>query len=228
MQKIEFEKNDIIDKKEKIFSQEVENLKLQYFEEKEQLQESINKLSEGKEEAIQENLKLRDQILSDRFEERKEFILLKEQMNAEKMESTRELENKIKCISEVKLEIDERLKKQSVRLNDTLEDKMRLKVEIEKLELKQSEMDQLLQQRDFDIKSAVSGMEQKLLKKEEEILIKNNKLHSTTKQMESDHKNWNGLEKKLRSEIKELKSTLKNSNARLKEKDETLKRMRYT
>ena len=60
------------------------------------------------------------------------------------------------------------MRNQSIRLNDTLEDNMKLKVEFEKNELKQREMERLLQQRDFDIKAAVSGMERKLLKKEEE------------------------------------------------------------
>ena len=69
-------------------------------------------------------------------------------------------------------------------------------------------------------------MEQKLLKKEEEILTKNSKLHSATKKMESDHKSWIVHENKLRCEIKELKSSLNKSNAQLKEKDETLKKIR--
>ena len=42
------------------------------------------------------------------------------------------------------MEVDEKLKKHIVRLNDTLEDNMKLRVEIEKLKLKQSEMEQLL------------------------------------------------------------------------------------
>ena len=83
----------------------------------------------------------------------------------------------------MKLEVDERLRKQSVRLNDTLEDNMKLNIELEKHELKQSEMEQLLQKQYFDVKSAMSGLEQKLLKKEEEILTKNNKLHSATKKI---------------------------------------------
>ena len=84
----------------------------------------------------------------------------------------------------------------------------------------------MLQQHDFDIKAAVSGMEQKLLKKEEEILTKNNKLHSATKKMESDQKSWTALDQKLRCEIKELKSSLNKSNGRLKEKDHMLKMIR--
>ena len=90
------------------------------------------------------------------------------------------------------------MQKQSVRLNYTLEDNMKLKVELEKNELKQREMEQLIHQHDFDIKSAVTGMEQKLLKKEEEILTKNNKLHSTTNKMESDQKSSTALENKFR------------------------------
>ena len=61
------------------------------------------------------------------------------------------------------------MKIQSIRLNESLEDNLKVKVEIEKNELKQREMEQLLQQCDFDIKAAASGMEQTLPKKEEEI-----------------------------------------------------------
>ena len=119
-----------------------------------------------------------------------------------------------------------RIRNQSVRLNDTLEDNLKLKVELEKNELKQREMEHLLQQHDLDIKAAISGMEQKILKKEEEILTKNNKLHSMTKKMESDHKSWTALQKILRCEIKELKSYLIKTNCKLREKDETLQRIR--
>ena len=108
-------------------------------------------------------------------------------MKTDKQEAVRELENKVKCILEVKVEVEERMRNQSIRLNDTLEDNMKLKVEMEKKWLKQKETEQLLQQHDFDIKAAVGGMEQKLLNKEEEILIKNNKLRSAAKKMESDH-----------------------------------------
>ena len=212
VQKIESDKNDLFDKKEKIFSHEVENLKLQFIEEKEQLKENLNELSKEKEQIIQENLKLRDQVISERLEERKVIILLKTQMKTDKQKAIRVLENKLKCISEVKVEVEERMRRQSVRLNDTLEDNMKLKVELEK--------------NDFDIKAAASGMEQKLMKKEEEILTKNNKLHSVTKKMESEHKSWTALEKNLRFEIKELKSSLNKSNVTLREKDETLKRIR--
>ena len=157
-QKIECDKNDNIHKKEKIFAQEVENMKLQFIEEKEQLKESANELSKENEQNTKENLKLRDHIISVRQEERNKIALLKEQMKKAKEESIRELENKIKCISEVKLEVDERLRKQSVRLNDAIEDNMKLNIELEKHELKQSEMEQLLQKQDFDVKSAVSGL----------------------------------------------------------------------
>jgi hypothetical protein len=226
VQKIESDKNDLLDKKEKIFSHEVENMKLQFLEEKEQLKENVNKLSTEKEQITQENLKLRDQIISERLEERKEIKLLKDQMRSDKQEAIRELEKKVKCISEVKVEVEERMRNQSLRLNDTLEDNMKLTVEMDKNELKQREMEQLLQQHDSDIKASVSEMEQKLLKKEEEILTKNNKLHSATKKIESDHKRWTALEKQLKCEINEQKSSLNKSNARLKEKDEMLKKIR--
>jgi hypothetical protein len=226
VRKIESDKNDLIDKTEKIFTHEVENLKLQFIEEKEQLQENVNELSKEREQIIQENSKLRDQIISERLEERKEITLLKDQMKTDKQEAIRELENKIKCISEVKVEVDDRMRNQSARLNDTLEDNMKLKVELEKNELKQRELEQMIQEHDFDIKAAVSGMEQKILKKEEEILTKNNKLHSAKKKMESDKKSWTALEKRLRCEIKELKSYLDKNNVRLKEKDQMLKRIR--
>ena len=65
VQKIESERKDMFDKKEKLFSHEVENLKLQFIEEKEQLKENVNELSTEKEQIIQENLKLRDQIISE-------------------------------------------------------------------------------------------------------------------------------------------------------------------
>ena len=211
VQKIESDKNDMFDKKEKVFAHEVENMKLKFSEEKEQLNENVDDLSKEKERIIQENLKLRDQLISERLEERKAITLLKDQMKTDKKEAIRELENKVKCIYEVKVEVEDKLRKQSVRLNDTLEDNMKLKVELEKNELKQREMEQMLQQHEFDIKAAVSGMEQKLLKKEEEILTKNNKLHLLTKRMESDHKSW---------------SALKKSNVILKEKDEMLKSIR--
>ena len=42
------------------------------------------------------------------------------------------------------MEVDEKLEKHIVRLKDTREDNMKLRVEIEKLKLKQSEMEQLL------------------------------------------------------------------------------------
>ena len=58
------------------------------------------------------------------------------------------------------MEVQNRMRKQSVRLNDTLEETMKLKVELEKNELKQREMEQLIQQHDLYMKSAVSGMEQ--------------------------------------------------------------------
>ena len=58
--KIESDKNDMFNKKEKIFSHEVENLKLQFVKEKEQLKENVNQLSKEKEQITQENLKLRD------------------------------------------------------------------------------------------------------------------------------------------------------------------------
>ena len=51
----------MIDKKEKMFFQEVENLKSEFDEEKQK--ESINKLSKEGEKAIHENPKLSDQIL---------------------------------------------------------------------------------------------------------------------------------------------------------------------
>ena len=68
VQKIEYEKNEMIDKQEKMFFQEVENRK---------------------------------------------FNLMKEQINAEKLKSTRALENKIKCISEVTMEVNEKFKKKT-------------------------------------------------------------------------------------------------------------------
>ena len=58
VQKIELDKNNMLDKKEKIFSHEVENMKLQFIEEKEQLKEIVNKLSKEKEHITQENRKL--------------------------------------------------------------------------------------------------------------------------------------------------------------------------
>ena len=67
-------------------------------------------------------------------------------MKTDKKEAVRELENKVNGITEVKIEIQERLKNQSIRLYDTLEDNMKLKVELEKTELKQSEKKQLLKQ----------------------------------------------------------------------------------
>ena len=227
LHKIECDKNDIIEKKEKIFSDEVENLNLQFVEEKEEWKESVHELSKEKEQMLKENLKLKDQIISERQEERKESARLKDQMEENKLKVIQEFENKVKCFSEVKMEIDEQLRKQYVRLTDTLEDNMKLKVELEKAELKQSEMEQLLQQRDFVTAAAVSGLEQKLLKKEEEILVKNNKLHSATKKMESDQKHWNGLEQKLNYEIKQLKSSLNKCTVRVQEKEEILKRIRY-
>ena len=226
-QKLECDKTDLIDRKEKIFSHEIENLKLQFVEEKEQLKDNVNQLSKEKEQISEENQKLRDQIIAERQTKRKEAALLKEQTKEDNLEIIRGFENKVECLSEVKKEVDEQLRKQSLRLNDTLEDNMKLKVGLEKTELKQSEMEQLLQQRDFDIKAAVCGLEEKLLKKEEEILTKNNKLHSATKKMKSDHKNWIASEKKMKCEIKQLKSSLNKCNARVKEKDEILKRIRY-
>ena len=53
----------MFDKKEKLFSHEVENLKLQFIEEKEQLKENVNELSKEREQIIQENMNLRDQII---------------------------------------------------------------------------------------------------------------------------------------------------------------------
>ena len=49
MQKIESEKNVMFDKKEMIYSHEVENLKLQFIEENEQLKESVNDISKERE-----------------------------------------------------------------------------------------------------------------------------------------------------------------------------------
>ena len=51
MQKIEYENNEMIDKKEKIFFQEVENLKSEFVEEKQKLKESICKLSKEREKS---------------------------------------------------------------------------------------------------------------------------------------------------------------------------------
>ena len=180
-QKLEWDKTDLIDRKEKIFSHEIENIKLQFVEEKEQLKDNVNQLAKEKEQISEENQKLRDQNISERQTERKEAALQKEQTKEDKLEIIRGFENKMECLSEVKMEVDEQLRKQSVRLNDTLEENMKLKVGLKKTELKQSEMEMLLQQRDFDIKVSVSGLEQKLLKKEQEIFTKNDKLHSATK-----------------------------------------------
>ena len=58
VQKIESDKNNMLDKKEKIFSHEVENMKLQFIEGKEQLKEIVNELSKEKEHITQENRKL--------------------------------------------------------------------------------------------------------------------------------------------------------------------------
>ena len=52
VQKIESDKNDMFDKKEKVFAHEVENLKLQFIEEKEQLQENVNELSKEKDQIL--------------------------------------------------------------------------------------------------------------------------------------------------------------------------------
>jgi hypothetical protein len=157
VQKIESDKNNMFNKKEKIFSHQVENLKLQFIDEKGQLVENVNKLSKEREQIIQENLKLRDQIISERLGERKEITLLKDQMKADKQEAVRQLENKVKCITEVKVEVEERLQNQSVRLNGTLEDNMKKKVKMEKNELKQMEMEQLLQQSDFEVSGRVKN-----------------------------------------------------------------------
>ena len=48
-QKNESEKNYMFDKKEMIYSHEVENLKLHFIEEKEQLKESVNDISKERE-----------------------------------------------------------------------------------------------------------------------------------------------------------------------------------
>ena len=126
VQKIESDKNDMFDKKEKVFAHEVENMKLKFSEEKEQLNENVDDLSKEKERIIQENLKLRDQLISERLEERKAITLLKDQMKTDKQDAIRELENKVKCISKVKVEVKDKIWKQSVRLNDTFEDNLKL------------------------------------------------------------------------------------------------------
>ena len=66
-------------------------------------------------------------------------------MRTDKQETIRELDNKVKCIAEVKVEVEEKMRNQSLRLNETLEDNMKLKVEIEKNEIKQRDTEQLLQ-----------------------------------------------------------------------------------
>ena len=79
-----------------------------------------------------------------------------------------------------------------------MEDNMKLKVEIKKNELKQREMEQLLQH-DFVMKAAVARSKNKFLQR-------------IIKKMESDHKNWTAHEKMLRCELKELKSSQNKSN----------------